>query len=256
MTMQQEKGNRNSGDILEKFDVQQGIMEKIKDVGFAQYAEHLPNLVDAFDLSKHRAGQKLDRCICCMDERIPFGLHAAGSGMLLSEVDFAEYILKAVPDSISSHTGCGAAKLYAKAHGLPVEQADQIAKDWAQKKAKELGLPYIHLEIDKPFHYARVCYYDGTGSFNYEGVEGLPAGFVVGRKNMTKEASLAEVGVAINIIFGDHGFGPELLNLDNPFVLVAIGKNLEEAERLKTELVDIASSCGWPIKVDSFTAPQ
>jgi hypothetical protein len=191
-----------------------------------------------------------------MDERTPCGAHAAGSGMLLSDKDFAEYVRQVNPDSISSHTGCGAAKLYAKAKGLPVDQADQIAKDWAREKAQKLGLKYTHLEVDKPFHYARVCYYDGTGRFNYASVKGLPAGFVVGRKNMTKEASLAEVGVAISIIFGDHGFGPKLLNEQNPFLLVAIGRTPEEARQLETELMEAAKSLGKEVMVDGFVAPE
>ena len=133
---------------------------------------------------------------------------------------------------------------------------DEIAKEWAQQKAKELGIAYKHLEVDKPFHYARVCYYDGTGRFNYKGVEGLPSGFVVSRKNMTAQASGAEVKVAVNIIFGDHGFGKDLLNEENPFMLVAIGKDDKETELLKKELLKIAKASGKSVVVDSFTAPQ
>jgi hypothetical protein len=73
---------------------------------------------------------------------------------------------------------------------------------------------------------------------------------------MTKEASLAEVGVAISIIFGDHGFGPKLLNEQNPFLLVAIGRTPEEARQLETELMEAAKSLGKEVMVDGFVAPE
>jgi len=49
-------------------------------------------MADAFDLEKHKPAPELHRCVCCMDERTPIGVHAAGSGMLLSDADFAKYI--------------------------------------------------------------------------------------------------------------------------------------------------------------------
>ena len=180
--------DHHSSEKLEVFVSQQEIMQKIGEAGFAKYAESLPNLADAFNLEKHNASDGLCHCICCMDERTPYGVHSAGSGILLSDKEFDEYFEKTGADSISSHTGCGAAKLYAEKMGL-VGDPDVIAREWAERKAKEKGVPHIHLEVEKPSHYARVCYYDGTGRFNYQGVN-LPVGFVVNRGNLNKEASL------------------------------------------------------------------
>lgn len=224
-------------------------MQKIAEVGFAEYAKTLPNLADAFDLEKHKAGQA-QKCVCCMDERTPFGVHSAGSGILLSDDDFEKYFAEAKPDAISSHDGCGAGKLYAKKIGFEGD-SDQLAEKWAEKKAKEKGVVHIHLGVEKPFHFARVCYYDGTGKFNYEAVEGLPAGFVVGRKFMTKEASLAECAVAKNIIFGDHGFG-NLLNTENPFLFVAVAESESQIDELKKELTEMAGNYGTEVKIDGF----
>jgi len=104
----------HSAEKREAFEAQQTIMERIKEIGFAEYAETLPNLGDAFDLEKHKPADNLHCCICCMDERTPYGVHSAGSGILLTDADFDAYFKKSGADSISSHDGCGAAKLYAK----------------------------------------------------------------------------------------------------------------------------------------------
>lgn len=240
-------------DVREQFEAQQEVMTKIAKMGFANYAETLPGLRDAFDLEEHKPQKDCHRCICCMDGRTPFGVHAAGSGILLPSGEFDAYIKESNPDSISSHSNCGAAKIAAERAGY-TGNPDDFGKEWAEEEAKKRGLKHIHIEVEGP-HCERVCYYDGTGEFNYAGVGGLPKGFVVGRRNMTKEASLAEVGVAINIIFGDHGFGPELLTEKDPFLLVAIGKNAEETSRLETELLQAANKFGKQVMVDSFTAP-
>ncbi|MCX6720432.1 MAG: hypothetical protein NTW11_01355 [Candidatus Staskawiczbacteria bacterium] len=245
--------NSNSEKIV-AFENQQEIMGKIREDGFAEYAKTLPNMADAFDLEKNKASSELHRCICCMDGRTPCGIHSAGSGMLLSDAEFNKLFEESEADSISSHTGCGAAKIYAERNGLSGDP-DEIAKQWAQEKAKELGVPYVHLEVDKPFHYERVCYYDGTGNFNYKGVKGLPPGFVVGRKFMEKGASLAEVGVAINIIFGDHGLGG-LLNEENPFVLAVVADNQKEMEELKKELEEVVKTLGKKVTINGFISPK
>ena len=224
-----EKDSHHQEEKTEVFEEQQEIMRKIKEFGFAKYVETMQNLPDAFDVEKHKPGEDVHNCICCMDERTPFGLHSAGSGILLSKEEFDIYFEKSGAKAISSHTGCGAAKIFAEKMGL-MGDPDTIAREWAQQKATEKGVPHVHLEVEKPFHYARVCYYDGTGKFNYAGIKGLPAGFVVGRRFMSKEASLAEGGVAKSIIFGDHGLGEELLNEENPFLFVAVGETQEQME--------------------------
>ena len=239
----------------EAFEKQQPIMGKIKEMGMTEYAETLPGLADAFDLEKHKAQEDCHKCVCCMDGRTPCGIHAAGSGILLEDKDFDEYFEKAKPDSMSSHTGCGAAKLYCKKMGIEGDP-DEVAKEWTKRKAAEKGVKYIHMEVEQPFHSERVCYYDGTGNFNFKGVEGLPEGFVVGRKNMSKESSIAEAGVAKDIIFGDHGFGEELLTEEKPFVFMAVAETEKQLRALKIELSRFTKSFGKNVVVDGFVAPN
>lgn len=249
--MEQHSEN-HSNEKLEAFEEQQPIMEKIKEMGMVEYVKTLPGLPDAFNLEKHKFSEDNHKCACCMDERTPFGGHSAGSGILLSEKEFNKFFELSGIDSISSHTGCGAAKIAAKIAGY-TGNPDDFGREWAEKKAKEKGVPHIHIEVARSFHYARVCYYDGTGKFNYAGVEGLPAGFVIGRKNMSKEASLAEAGVAKDIIFGDHGFGKELLNKENPFMFIAVADTEKETEKLKEELAKFTKGFGDSVVVDGFT---
>jgi hypothetical protein len=124
--------------------------------------------------------------------------------------------------------------------------------------ARRLGLTHVHLSLEeeKPFHYARVCYYDRTGKFNYRGVEGLPAGFVVSDLNgISKESSLASVKLAMSIAFGDHG-PAGLLSEENPFILVAVANTEEQLEALKTQLTKLAESFGTKVVVDGFLSPK
>ena len=241
---------------INAFEMQQPIMRHVYEVGFQKHVEEeVKNLNDAFDLEKHKPSEENHKCLCCMDERTPYGVHSAGSGALLSDEDFDKYFEEIGADSISSHDGCGAAILYAQKMGLNVAEADKIIREWAEKKAKQKGVPHIHLGVEKPFHSARVCYYDATGKFNYDGVEGLPEGFVVARKQ-GKEPALAEAGVAKDIIFGHHGFGEELLNSENPFVFVAVAETESELSQLKSELSTFAAQYGDKVTVDGFLAPK
>lgn len=241
----------------EAFEKQQIIMEKINKIGFAHYTETLPNLKDAFDLNKHKL-ENHSRCVCCMDEGTPEGIHSAGSGILLSEEDLETYVRVAQPDAISSHDGCGAGKLYCRAHGLPEKNSDQIAREWAEDKAKKYNLPHIHVstaDMKRPtgFHDARVCYYDATGKINNDSSAGLPKGFVISRAYMKKENCLAEASVAMDIIFGDHGLG-ELLTEKNPFVIIAVAKNEKELEEIKKEITELKNPYGDRVRFGAFLA--
>lgn len=251
--------NSYEAEKIRDFERQEPIMEQIFRNGFEAYARTLKNLSEPFDLKKHRAGDNSERCICCMDEGTPFGIHAAGSGILLSEKEFDEYVKKVKPDAISSHDGCGAGKIYAQSNDLPIEESDEITKEWTKKMAQKYNLPHLHFaagQMKRPeFHDARVCYYDNSGKFNYYGVEGLPKGFVISRYFLGEKNSLKEAAVAVDIIFGEHGLG-NLLSEDKPFIIAAIGKNEKELEIFEAELLKLKHPYGAKIKIDGFIAPK
>lgn len=221
--------------------------------GFSAYVESLADLPRAFELKK--------KCVCCMDEGTSEGYHAAGSGILLSEEDLEKYYNETGPEEITSHDGCGAAKLYAKAKGLDLDKADEYAREWAEAQAAKRGKRHRHVsanEMKRPAegHFARTCYYDLTGSFNWDGVDGVLAGFVVSRKFMNPDYALKEVSVAFGIAFSDHGLGDGLLTEDSPFYLVAIADNEDQLAAAKDELAKLEHSYGAKVRIDGFIKPQ
>lgn len=169
----------------------------------------IENLSDFFNLDKN-GFKEFKRPICCMDERTPFGIHAAGSGILLPESDFDIFMSRTNPDCLTSHDGCGAVEIFCMKNNLPLEDADKIAKEWTQKMAEKYGKKYYHISYSelagsKDHHHARVCYFDATGRFNYS--HPLPAGFAVNRMDMPVSSALSEVEESVGIIF-THG--PEI----------------------------------------------
>jgi hypothetical protein len=160
----------------------------------------------------------------------------------------------AQPDAISSHDGCGAGKIYCRAHGLPEENSDQIARELAEEIAKEYGLPHRHISAAemKKDHVERVCYWDASGRINNDSDSGLPNGFVVSRGYMNKENCLAEAGVALDIIFGDHGFGRELFSAENPFIIAAVAGDENQLAEMQKEISELKHPYGDIVKIDGF----
>jgi hypothetical protein len=231
------------------FEEQKKIFEKIQKVGFAKYANSLKNL-SVFFLLK-------DCAIRCIDEGTPGGLHSAGSGILRDKAEVLNAFKKAGVTEITSHDVCGAAKLYARAKGLDETKADEYGKRWSQEIAKELGVSYHHIgfaEMQRPkdFHIARIAYYDGTGTFNFGDGKIFPPGFIISRKIQSEKDSLAEASVALNIAFGNHGFGA-LITENDPFILAAIGETEKETEQLKKELKTLSHNYGKKVIIDDFT---
>lgn len=238
------------------------MIEQIKKIGFKEYAKYINNLDEAFKLENHYFDSRFKRCLCCADEGTPWGIHLAGNGILLSDKEFDEWFLNAHPDAISDHQNCGAAGVYVRRlmeqKGLSSQEAQGIMENWARNKASQKGLPYINIPAEKmnrpKYHDAQVCYYDGTGQFNYLGIEGLPKGFIISRKYLTKELALKECLLMLSIAFGDHGLGAVILTNENPFWLVAIGEDEKELGVLKKELKGLARGFDNNVVVDGFVA--
>lgn len=78
---------------------------------------------------EHEYSAESGPCACCIDGRTKLGFRAAGSGMLLPEDEFAEFLRIHKIKTISAHAECGAAKLYCQREGLPIENADAVAQE-------------------------------------------------------------------------------------------------------------------------------
>ena len=238
---------RDSIDL--NWEQQEPLFRQINEVGVQSYFENLPQIEQAFQLR--------DRGLRCIDERTPGGLHMAGSGILDQE-RAVKLVPEAQIDGIYSHEGCGAAAFFAKQAGLDVLQADNYGIEWAKKLAAETGVPYVdHRKVDKPFHYARVAYYDGTGRFNTDSVEGLPPGFVISRRFLDAQSALNELGIVRSIALGDHGFGLKFTP-ESPLLVVAVGdKNPSgnTSEKLLVEISELLKQSGKRVAGYGFTAP-
>ena len=236
----------------EIFNEQQPLFDKIKELGFSEYARSLDSLLEYF--------KPKDKSIRCMDEGTPGGKHSAGSGILREKSEVIQAFRDAGITEVTSHDGCGAAKLYAKAKGLDESKGDEYGKEWSEALAKELGVPYRHISFEemkrpKEFHISRVAYYDGTGKFDWNIGKDFPPGFIISRKIQSDSDSLAEAGVSLNIAFGDHGFG-DLITEENPFIIVAIGEDEESVTFLEDELESLTHEYGNRVITDCFIASK
>lgn len=247
----------NIGTIEEYWEYQKNILNEIYSKGTKQYIENLTGLPKAF--------QKNNKILRCIDEGVLVehgGVHSAGSCILCGEKKAKEFLKKSGAKGITSHEGCGAAKLDAINKGIDPAKADEHGMQWAKHLAKISGIPYVgHIEakqMGRPanFHIARVAYYDATGKFNPSAIKELPIGFVISRKYMNADQAIIEAGISASIATGHHGFGAKI-DQKNPFVIIAVAdpnnRNLS-LENLKTELKSVKEEYKGKVIIDGFTA--
>lgn len=224
--------------------------EKYKKIllGAKSYFDSIPDRMKAFELK--------DRCLRCMDEGAPGGIHLAGSGILMNLAEAERIVKEARIEGIYSHEECGAAGIYAKKENLDPASADEYGEEWAKTLAERLNLPYLgHInigEMRRPvgLHIATVAYYDNTGEFDYALVSALPPGFVISRKYLSAEYAKMELATAASIALGHHGFGDKF-TAKSPFIIVILVKKDDPIKpELLTEANDVAREYGDRVKVD------
>lgn len=256
--------NHHNEAELQKYWIEQSmILDKIKERGgMEEYVKNIPDLKKAF--------MPENASVSCMDEGTPYGMvRFAGSGILLKErkAELVTRLKEIGVDGVYSHMGCGAAKLYAKNNNLDLDKADTYGREWAESLAEELKVSYkghigapLALPMKRPaeFHIARVIYYDGTGVFNPDKAQELPAGFVVSRRyHLEVNDALDEIKIAISIATGDHGFG-NLIDKAHPIRLVVISDSENSGfseEKLKGEVEEVAKSFEGKILIDFLRVP-
>ena len=225
------------------------------------FAKEFPDL-------KHAFLEHLET-VCCMDEgtahkdlsgEAKFTL--AGSGILYPAASEEERLQKVVEkmielgvENITSHGGCGAAKLAYQRDFLGIDpdsitkqMVDDYAKAWSKKlsdKLKELGhasefknIELSDLERPAEFHTARMAYFDAVGGFNPNKEIDLPLGFVIERKFLPADYAAEELKVAVQIAFGDHGFD-KLFTEETPFIINVFAADENELEKIKNEVAAV-----------------
>jgi len=235
----------------EYWKAQSPLFEELYRDGIARYAQTSERFYEAFKGD--------DRCVRCIDEGTPGGIHFAGSGILMGKEKALEALALANAEGVSSHEGCGAAKLYAQRRGLDERDADAYAMEWSRNLASLYGVPYTHIAKERlarpaDLHIARAMYYDGTGMFGDPTRAGLPKGFVVSRRFMDISSAQEDAAIGISIALGAHGFG-ERITEEEPFIIIPIGDPSSEdfsLDRLYKELADLGKE---RVIIDGFVAP-
>lgn len=223
-----------------------------KGVSVREFVEGLPDLAQAFE--PH------DGVIRCIDEGTPGGYRVAGSGILLEDSELIELLERNEVQGLTSHTGCGAAALYAKEKNLGPVDSDVVGARRIRDIAGRVGIPYFgHIgQLRRPAdrHTAFAVYYDGTGLFNPEAVQALPKGFVVSRSlHKSKETPLSEALIATSIAFGGHGWGVQFTK-KTPFLVIPVASQDFPLGQLIEELRPIQDEYRDAVLIGGFDASQ
>lgn len=231
--------------------------------GMEQYVESQPELAEAF--------KEQGRDLCCMDERTAKGmLNVPGSGILLegddAQTEYRKRLHDAGVEGVYSHDGCGAAKQYAKEHGIEDYNAAAIA--YAQDLAAKLGVAYRgHLKTSGD-HPGRVVYYDTTGRVNRGSriwQEKMPTGFGISRNVLSAQEAMDALVLAVKISFGEHGYRPKSFTEEDPLSLIFVadpaderttGGELErELEACYQAILKEVPEAEGKIRIEGFPAP-
>jgi len=234
-------------DILECWNEKTTRFKIIKSVWINEYIRML--WTDVMTGFKQKTG-----CVCCMDDRTEdWQLRLAGSGILLAEEIWIEWIVELMKkynvEEVTSHDDCGAAKLYAKSKDLDLTKSDEYWIEFSKALAEKAGLPYRHIEIKKE-HAARCIYVDFTNRFNPMWIEWLPKGFQVTAKWMPLKHVIDEIEVAYIISTSDHSFW-DLITQVTPFYVFIVGTP-DNFYDFTVALNKLVSKAEGKIRIDFF----
>lgn len=178
-----------------------------------------------------------DKTLGCIDEGIEYACYRlAGSGRLLGEEQAVALVEKFGLD-VGYHSDCGAVRKYL-VEGAGVldpsdEEVDAEAKRWSEQIARMAKTKAVEMPLERPEHHIALCaYYDGTGQMT--SCKGLPLGFIVSRTILPHDYAIAEMVTATDIAT-NHGFN-DLFTHEHPFLLVAVGRDQDQAQELEEEL--------------------
>lgn len=244
------------------WDIWNEDMEFLWKNGSKQYFQkNFPNLQAVF-LKETTAVVCIDEGCAHKDYNGKGKLTVAGAGILLSAISeeervqiVAEMFTRSGIQNITSHGGCGAVGLAYK-RDFPdsnptLQELEDYGKKWTEKVAAEMGrmgrearaehIPAEEMERPAEFHTARAVYFDGVGGFNPNKEIGLPMGFVISRRFLPDKYAAEELKVAVNIAFGQHGFG-KMFTEKSPFMVVPLAGNETDLESLKEEIKNALGS--------------
>lgn len=210
---------------------------------------------ESSDLKK--AFEKLRICGCSDGRVVAKEIGTAGNLILASKEEVDAFIKKHTGeiDFVESHWGCGAAKKkhnelkdknkweqFKAEYGLEGERVEDVFKDgdalgkwWAEWLAGKLGAVYRHIGKEKmrrEEHDERVICFDGTGMFNPDALEEMPAHYTLTCVELSDKEYINELKVLCGIAFDDHhGFGHRF-DGNNKFYILVCAQNQEQLDHL------------------------
>jgi hypothetical protein len=152
--------------------------------------------------------------------------------------EFGHRLKAAGVDGVYSHDECGAAKAYAKEHGI--KDHNQAAIEYAKQLAEKLGVEYKgHLKTSGE-HPGRVVYYDATNRLDTSlqvWQEKMPTGFTVTRGVLDQKMAREALVLGAKIAFSEHGYGPKFFSKEDPLTLIYVtDSEALSSEELQVEL--------------------
>lgn len=218
----------------------------------------LQEIIDSKNLEKPLG--KATKVTCC-DDRCEHGLSVAGSGMLMPEEAFDNF-MKANPDSevITYHPDCGASyvafAIRQKAGTLPagVTTPAELAKHFAETMAKKYGKKCECIRADGS-HKGLGVFVDLTNEFNPDLVAGMPHMYVTqsassGDYNYLK----TEITTLMSVASGDHGFVNNYTEQDPLYVMLCL-KEPSQKEYFTALAKEAVNQYGNKVLIESFVSP-
>ena len=261
-----------------------GILKSAKGESLSEALKSVSELwKNAFD-----ANQEKSKVLICADERMlplegEFKVGIAGQLILSPEDCQKRFIddLKGKIKTVRSHSGCGAAGIaYSQLSEKEKQQSTQIASKLplngdvkeemsqgdlygachSHELAKKLGANFEHVSFsamrgNRDFHDARMIFWSADPAFDPSILAGnfLPPHFLANGLafGLDEKYCEEELKILSGIALGSHGFG-ELFDSCSPFLVISVGKNLEEAEKMNKIAKERLREFGDRIKFKSL----
>lgn len=229
--------------------------------------------------------QEKDKVLICADERVmpragEFKIGTAGQ-LILDSKEYRDNFISSFKGKIKtvrSHSGCGAAgiaysnlneeekhKFIGLANELKLQeltnkevgQSDIYGAYYSYDLSKSLEAGFEHdffpnMRGYQEFHDARIIFWSADPTFDPSTLADnfLPAHFLSNGLafGVHEDYCKEELKVLSGIALGDHGFGTSI-NDNTPFYVVCVGKNLEEATKMRGLAIDILKEYGNRVDV-------
>jgi len=235
--------------------------EDLSDLSWSE--QYKKNWESAFDQTKTK-----NKVLICADERVmpkegEFKVGTAGQ-LILGSKEYQDNFVRSFKGKIKtvrSHSGCGAAAVaFSKlseeekhrcigaindlsVKGLKIDEVshgDLYGAYHSYELAQKLGAVFEHTPFSamhgyKDFHDARIMFWSSDENFDPSSLTGnfLPPHFLANGLafGLAEDYCEEELKLLSGIAFGEHGFY-SLFDAGNPFYVISVGRNVEDAKKL------------------------